>query len=460
MNENKKHFYRDILRLTVPIVLQNLLSTAVSSADVFMLNYVGQAHIAAVSLAAQYANILFMILYGLGTGVTMLSAQYFGKKDLRAIHLVQVIALRFALAVSVVFAFGAAVFPRFMMQIFTHDPELIEIGVQYLRGISAAYLCWGIIEIYLATLRSIGRVAAATALNTFAFSLNILLNAVFIFGLFGAPKLGAAGVAIATSVSRILELALCFAVSHRSKDVRLRLSSVLESNKLLFKDFIRMAMPAVLNDTSWGLAFSMYSVVIGQYLGTDVVAANSFASLARSFGTILAFGVAGGGGILLGHIIGRNSLEEADTAAKDLVKLTVLFGAIGGVIILIAMPFLLQFADLSDQGKGFLRIMLWIHSYYVMGAAVNTTMIAGIFRAGGDSRWGFICDTIDMWGYGVPLAFLTAAVLKLPPMWVYFLMCTDEFVKWPWVISHYRSRKWLKNITREDLYAENPPEVS
>ena len=444
------------MKLTVPIVLQNLLSTAVSSADVFMLNYVGQAHIAAVSLAAQFANVLFMILYGLGTGVTMLSAQYYGKKDFRAVRLVQGIALRFSLIVSSVFAFGALLFPEVMMRFFTHDPELIEIGADYLRNISVAYLCWGIIEIYLATLRSIGRVAIATVLNTFAFTLNILLNAVFIFGLFGAPKLGAAGVALATSVSRVLELVLCFAVSAKSKEVKLRISAVLHSNKLLFRDFIHMAMPAVLNDTSWGLAYSMYSVVIGQFLGTDVVAANSFASLARSFGTILAFGVASAGGILLGQQIGDNRMKEAETASRDLMKLTVLFGAVGGVLILGAMPVILHFADLTETGRGYLRIMLFIQSYYVMGAAVNTTLIAGVFRAGGDSRWGFICDTIDMWGYGVPLAFLTAAVLKLPPMWVYFIMCTDEFVKWPWVISHYRSRKWLKNITRDDLYEPKP----
>jgi len=455
---NGPHYYRPLMKLTVPIVLQNLLSTAVSSADVFMLNYVGQTHIAAVSLAAQFANILFMVLYGLGTGVTMLSAQYYGKGDLRAIDLVQGIALRFSLTISAIFGFGALLIPEWMMRIFTHDPELITIGAQYLRNISIAYFCWGISAIYHATLRSIGKVGIATALNTFAFTLNILLNAVFIFGLFGAPKLGAAGVALATSISRLLELVLCFAVSAKSKEVKLRLSAVFRSNKQLLKDFLKMAMPAVLNDASWGLAFSMYSVVIGQYLGTDMVAANSFATLAHSFGTILAFGVASAGGILLGQYIGDNRLKEADDASKDLMRLTVLFGAIGGGIILAAMPVLLHFADLTETAKGYLRIMLLINSYYVMGAAVNTTLIAGVFRAGGDSRWGAICDTIDMWCYGVPLAFLTAAVLKLPPMWVYFFMHTDEFVKWPWVIAHYRSRKWLKNITRDDLYENEKPE--
>jgi Na+-driven multidrug efflux pump len=196
----------------------------------------------------------------------------------------------------------------------------------------------------------------------------------------------------------------------------------------------------------------MYSVIIGQFLGTDVVAANSFTSLARNFGCILSFGVASAGGILLGQIIGENRLEDADKAAKVLMRLTVLFGAIGGVIILFLIPVFLNFANLTEAGKHYLKVMLFINTYYVMGSAVNSTLIAGVFRAGGDSKWGFICDTIDMWCYAVPLGFISAAVLKLPPMWVYFLLCTDEFVKWPWVISHYRSKKWLRNITRDDLF--------
>ena len=444
--------YGQIAKLTVPIVLQNLLSAAVNSADVVMLNFVGQAHISAVSLAAQYASVLFMILYGLGTGVTMLAAQYYGKKEMRAIEVVEGIALRFSLLASLLFALAALSVPRLMMRVFTPDPELIDIGAQYLRNISVAYLCWGIIEVYLATLRSIGRVAISTVLNTVAFSLNILLNAVFIFGLFGAPKLGAAGVALATTLSRLVELALVLVVSARSKDVKLRPSLLFARNRLLFRDFLRMAMPATLNDVSWGLAFSMYSVIIGQFLGSDMVAANSFAGLMRNLGTILCFGVASAGGILLGQIIGENRMEDAVEAAKKLMRLTVISGAIGGAIILAAMPVVLNFADLTQAGKGYLRTMLLINSYYVMGAAVNTTLIAGVFRAGGDSRFGFICDTIDMWCYAVPLGFLAAAVLKLPPMWVYFLLCTDEFVKWPWVIRHYLSRKWLKNITREGLF--------
>ena len=444
--------YRQIAKLAVPIVLQNLLSAAVNSADVVMLNFVGPAHISAVSLAAQYANVLFSILYGLGTGVTMLCAQYYGRREMRAIEVVEGIALRFSMTAAALFAAAALLAPQLMMRAFTPDQELIEIGAKYLRCISVAYLCWGAVEVYLSTLRSIGRVAISTALSTVAFTLNILLNAVFIFGLFGAPKLGAMGVALATSISRLVELALALVVSARSKDVKLKPSLLFARNKLLFKDFLRMAMPATANDVIWGLAFSMYSAIIGQFLGRDMVAAYSFAGLARNLGTILCFGVASAGGILLGQIIGENRLDDAVDAAKKLMRLTVLSGAIGGGIILAGMPLMLRFANLTDLGRHYLKYMLLINSYYVMGAAVNTTLIAGVFRARGDSRFGFICDTIDMWGYGVPLGFLAAAVLKLPPLWVYFLLCTDEFVKWPWVIRHYKSRKWLKNITRDGLF--------
>ena len=444
-------FYPQIFRLVLPIVIQNLLSAAVSSADVVMLNYVGQSSISAVSLAAQYANVLFMVFYGLGTGATMLCAQYYGKGDMRAIQAVEGIALRFSLGIALVFAGFALTVPEGMMRLFTDDGELIAIGASYLRFMSVSYLCWGITEVYLAVLRSIGRVMISTLLNALAFSANIMLNAVFIFGLFGAPELGAAGVAIATSLSRLIELAACFAVSFFSRDIKLDFRYLFMKNRLLFSDFVRLSLPALGNDVSWSVAFSMYSVIMG-HLGTDAVAANSFVVVVRNFGTVLCFGMASAGGILLGNIIGENRLEDARKDAGKVMKLTVITGAVGGLIVLAATPFVLKYAQLTDTAMHYLKYMLLINTYYVMGAAVNTALIAGVFRAGGDSRFGFICDTVDMWGYAVPLGFLAAFVLKLPVMWGYFLLCTDEFVKWPWVIRHYRSGKWLHNITRDDLF--------
>ena len=448
-------FYGQIFKLVLPIVIQNLLSAAVSSADVVMLNYVGQSSISAVSLASQYASVLFMIFYGLGTGVTILCAQYYGKGDTRAIRAVEGIAFRFSIPIAAAFAAAALLIPDKMMLLFTNDAELIAVGASYLRHMSAAYLCWGIIEVYLAVLRSVNRVMVSMVMNILAFSLNIVLNAVWIFGLFGAPKLGAMGVAMATSLSRLVELAACVAVSIFSRDIKLDPRYIFMKNRALFSDFVRLSLPALGNDLSWSVAFSMYSVIIG-HLGSDAVAANSFVVVVRNFGTILCFGMASAGGILLGNIIGENRLEEARVGARKLMKLTVIAGAIGGLIILAAMPLVLGYAreSLSEQAMYYLKRMLLINTYYVMGAAVNTTLICGVFRSGGDSRFGFICDTITMWCYAVPLGFIAAFALKLPVMWVYFLLCTDEFVKWPWVIRHYRSGKWLNNITREGLFEE------
>lgn len=448
-----KQFYNKIFKLVLPIIIQNILSAAVNSADVIMLNYVGQDSISAVSLASQYAGILFSVFYGLGTGTTMLCAQYYGKGDHNAINIIQGIALRFSIICSFFFATVALFIPQYMMRLFTNDQQLITIGASYLRCMSVAYLLWGIIEIYLSVLRSVGRVAICTVLSTTTFTVNIILNATFIFGLFGAPKLGAAGVAIATSISRLVELVGCFIVSHYSKDVKLGLRHIFVHNKVLFKDFMRLSLPALGNDVVWGLAFSMYAVIIG-HMGTDAVAANSFVVVVRNFGTILCYGLASAGTILLGNTLGENRLEDAKDDARRLMKLTVLSGIIGGLIVLASMPVVLWYAgsSLSPTAMHYLKYMLLINTYYITGTAVNTTLIAGVFRAGGDSRFGLICDTIDMWVYAVPLGFIAAFLLDLPVLWVYFLLCTDEFVKWPWVLKRYKSGKWIKNITREDIY--------
>ena len=451
ISTGKDDFYRQIFKLAIPIIIQNLLSAAVNSADVIMLNYVGQSSISAVSLAANYSSILFMVYYGLGTGASLLCSQSSGKNNLQAIHAVEGIALRFSVGISILVALIAFMMPQRMMQLFTADPELITIGSSYLRVMGITYICWGISEIYLAVLRSIGRVTISMVLNVLAFVLNIFLNAVFIFGLFGAPKLGATGVAIATALSRLVQLLACVIVSILSKDVKLNPAYMFLRSKVLFHDFIRLSLPALGNDLSWSVAFSMYSVILG-HLGTDAVAANSLVIVVRNIGSVFCFAIASAGTILLGQIMGKGDLEKSKKYASRMLRLTVITGALGGVIVLAVTPFVLKFASLNETAMHYLKYMLLINSYYIMGSAVNTALIAGVFRAGGDTKFGLICDTVDMWVYAVPLGFFAAFVLKLPVLWVYFLLCTDEFVKWPWVLHHYRKGEWAKNITRENIF--------
>ncbi len=449
-----KELYRRIAVVALPIILQNLLDAAVNSADVLMLNFVGQTAISATSLASQYASIYFMFLYGIGTGVSMLSAQYWGKGDSKTIEKVEGLGLRFSMSIGIIFAVCCLTIPELMMKVYTNDEELIRLGASYLRIVAPAMVLWSISAVYTSVLRCIGKVSTSTVIEAIALLSNVVLNAVLIFGFFGLPKLGVVGVALATTMSRTIQLICCMVVSARNAEVKLRLKPIFEKHPALTKDFMSMALPAIGNDVSWGIGFSMYSVILG-HLGNDAVAANSIVSVVRNLGCVLCYGIGSAAGILVGQILGEGKIEEAKKASHTLFRMAILAGVIGGVMVLALTPFVMSHASLTETALDYLLFMLRINIYYIMGTAVNTILIAGIFRAGGDSKFGFLCDTIDMWVYAVPLGMIAAFVFDLPVKVVYFLLCTDEFVKWPWVLKHFYSYKWAKNITREDIDSES-----
>ncbi len=440
--------YKKILVVALPIVLQNVIDAAVNSVDVLMLNSVGQSAISAVSLANSMIGIFFMFLYGIGTGIAMLAAQYYGKGDMRTIEKIEGIGLRFSLSVAIPAAIASIVIPKYLMYIYTSDPELIEIGSKYLVMIAPGLLFWAVSAVYMSILRCIGKVAISTVLEIGALICNVGLNAVFIFGLLGAPKLGVVGVALATTLSRLIQMLGCFAVSLGRPGVRLTFRTMFNKSPVLQKDFFSMALPAIGNDLVWSVAFSMYSVILG-HLGSDAVAAHSIVNVVRNLGCVFCYGVGEAAGIIVGQILGSGDREDGIRAGHVLLRLSIITGIIGGLVVLVLKPLVLDYASLTPKALDYLNFMMIINSYYITGTSVNTCLIGGVFRAGGDSKFGFKCDTIDMWCYAVPLGFLAAFVFKLPVKVVYFLLCTDEFVKWPWVFKHFYSHVWAKDITRD-----------
>ncbi len=448
MKTESRRFYWALASLVIPITIQNFITNAVNSADVFMLGYVGQTELSAVSLANQFQFLLSGVFFGISSGVTMLASQYWGKKDTNSIQAVMGIATKIAAVITVVLATGAVAAPKMLMRIYTNDGELISIGAGYLQVIGISYVCMSFSQVYLCVLRSMERAHLSTLISTAALLLNIVLNAVFIFGIGGAPKLGVLGVAIGTVTARIVELLLCFADALRGKVFRIDLKVMFGSHRLLFQDFVKYAVPALINDCAWTVAFSMYSAIMGR-LNADVVAASSVASTVRNLCTILCFALGAGASVLLGIEIGEGKLELAKRDARRSCYVTLTIGVLTGLVLLLIRPLVFYFFHLSARAEGYLNMMLLISSYYVVGQAMNTLLIAGIFRAGGDSRFGMICDIIDMWFVSVPLGILAAFVLKLPPMAVYFVLCLDEFWKIPVVYRHYKSFRWLKDITRE-----------
>ena len=448
VTKGSSSFNKDILRLAVPIVLQNIVTTAVNSADVIMLGFVGQNALSAGSLANQVMFILQLVYTGISSGVIMLAAQYWGKKDTKTIEHIMGIGMQLSIFISSMFFIMAFFFPHVLMRIFTNDINLITEGIPYLRMVSFSYLFMSFSQVYLCAMRSIERVHFSTVTNAVALILNIIFNAVFIFGLFGAPKLGILGVALATVIARAVEFTICVIDNFIPKAIHFHIKNVLEVNKILFFDFMKYSLPAFGNEIVWGVAFSMYSVIMG-HLDSDIVAANAVVVVARNLGTVACFGIADAGAIILGKSIGSGNTDTIKSDSSHFVKITSMSAVVGGIFIFLLRPVFFTMADLTPTSKSYLSIMLFINMYYIVGQAFNTAMICGVFRSGGDSKWGFFCDIIDMWCYSVPLGFISAFVLKLPPMWVYFLICTDEFVKIPFVYKHYKSYKWLKNITRD-----------
>ena len=444
MTQESKSFYKSLVNVVGPMVAQNLITAAVGSADVIMLGFVGQTAIAASSLAGQIMFIMVMIATGLSSGLVMLAAQYWGKGDVKSIQILHGAALRISACAGLIFSVAAMFAPKLLMRIFTEDAALIETGASYLRAVSLSYVCFSISQIYQAGFKSIERVKIVTIMTTVALLLNIGLNAFFIFVL----KMGIAGVGIATTIARVIEMLFCMLYAATQKDVRFRFTNIFTFNKVLNFDFIKFSLPALGNELVWGAAFSMYSVILG-HMGEDIVAANSVVNVIRQLATVLCFGMAYGGAVVLGKTMGSGDMELAERNAKRLIKSTILAGAAGSILLLCCYPIMPYLAKLSDTAAHYRNILMFINAASIFGAATNTVLICGIFRAGGDAKFGFIMDCISMWCVSVPLGLLAAFVFKLPPLWVYFILYLDEFEKMPVIVIHYFKKKWLRNITRD-----------
>ena len=443
---NDKNFRKKLLALVLPITFQQLMLAVVSASDALMVGVIGQDLLSAVSLASQVTFVYNLFLAALTIGTSMFAAQYWGKGDKNAIERILGIVLRTSMLVSAVFFAGTMFTPKLLMRIFTEDPVLTVYGTDYLRIVSVTYLMCGISQIYLCIMKNSGLAAKSMVISSTAAGLNIILNAVLIYGLFGAPRMEAAGAAAATALSRVAELAWVLLELRKKGRIKIRLRYILHPDQPMRKEFWHYTFPVLGNELVWGGGFTMYSVIMG-HLGTDAVAANSIANIVKNLIASLAMGIGNGGAIIVGNELGAGKLERAKAYGGKLCRIAVISGICSGVFLLAVSPAVLIVSDLSPTAEEYLKWMLVMCSYYMIGKYVNGTTISGIFCAGGDSRFGFLCDTITLWCFTVPAGFITAFVLKMPVLLVYFIINLDEIVKLPAVYRRYKKYRWLKDLT-------------
>ena len=452
---DKKQFLLYAIQLAFPIMIQNLISTLVNSADTIMLGYVSQTAMAASSLANQYTFVLFCFYYGLSAGTSVLCAQYWGKGDKQTVERILGLASRVVILISLIFFSISFFFPGAIMRLFTSSPETIHEGIRYLRVLSFSFIFMGFSQIFVSALRSVGKVVFPSVIYVVSLLVNVLLNATFIFGLFGLPKLGVIGVALGTVSARVVEAVMCIVYSAVSRDVKIKLENLFRSSGVLFKDFIKISAPAVINDLVWGVAASTFTAILG-HIGDDMVAANAVAVMVVNMGAIVCRGFANATTIIVSQTLGENRMEDTKVYASRMLRLTFVVSLLGCGVILAIRPLMLRFYSdkLTPTALSYLGILMIMTTWRLVGEAVNTCLICGCFRGGGDSKFGMILDIIFMWGVAVPLMAVAAYVLKLPPIWVYFVMTLDELEKMPFIFIHYFKHKWMKNITRDQKELE------
>ena len=451
MKENlfsDKIFCKKLLQLTAPIALQSLMLASVAAADAVMLGSVAQNSMAAVSLATQIQFIQNMILMAFVAAAGILGAQYWGKGDHRTVNDIFCICLRYCGVVSLLFFAGCVFFPRYLMMVFTNEEVLIDIGIRYLKVAGWSYLLTGISQCYLAIMKVSEHASQTAKISSGAVIINIILNAVFIFGLFGLPAMEVQGAALATLIARVLELIWCIICSRREGYIRPDWGRFFKRNKLRMSDFCKCAFPLLGASLFWGVGFTSYTAFMG-HMGTDAAASNSVASVVRDLICCLCNGISSGGGILIGNELGSGNLERGKLYGDRLVKLAFLCGVLSTGVMLLVTPLVLRFVKLTDKAAQYLVGMMIIMAIYMIGRAVNTIIINGIFAAGGDTMFDMYSLAVCMWGIAIPLAAAGTFLFHWPVLVVYACTCLDEVGKIPWVMLHYKKYGWVKDLTRE-----------
>ena len=444
MDERKRSLRKEIVRLALPIALQQFMTALVGACDAIMLGKLSQDAMSAVSLATQVTFVFNLFMFAFMAGENMFVAQYYGKGDYTGISQVFSLVTKICGCIAVVFLAGTLFFPEQLMRILTNEETLIVLGSEYLRVIGISYVFSGIAQIFLAIMKNCGAVNMSTLINGVMVILNIALNAVFIFGLSGFPKMGIKGAALATVLATVVQF--MWSVGYVLCRIRAVKFSLRSCEKKLFGRFWQKAVPLLINNLAWGIGFSMYSVIMG-HLGTDAVAANGIANISKNLVVCFCLGLGNAGSIIVGNRLGADRLQEAKEVGETLTKTAIIAGIVSGLVLIALSPFITKMVDLTPTARGYLQKMLLISSYYIAGKSVNCMTIGGIFAAGGDSKFGMLCDSVTLWCIIVPLGCICAFILKLPVMVVYFVLNLDEIIKLPVVYKHYKKYKWIKNLT-------------
>ena len=443
-------FRKTMIGIALPIILQMLLTNGLSFIDVMMIGRLGESEVAAVGLANQMFFLVFLIFFGITSGTGIFVAQFWGDRDEKGIHHVVGLSLVGSMIFAVPFALISWLFPHELMRLFTPDPVVVELGVEYLRIIAPSYIFSGISLSFAMALRSIERPRIPLAATAISMGLNTVLNFALIFGYLGFPALGVRGAAIATLISRGIELVMVLTLIYsRRLPVAATIREYLGFDGIIVKRFFMTAGPVLLNEIAWSLGMVMYKIVFAR-MGTDIVAAANITESIQSLFFVILMGTGNTAAIMVGKKIGEGKKDDAYLFARHFLIQGLLLGAALGLLMAATAPAIVLLLKMKQDTIALVRLTLIALGILIPIKAFNIHMIVGILRSGGDTTYSFITELIGVWGIGVPMAFFAGLILDFSLPVVYLLVGIEEIFKFTFTFLRFRSGKWINDLTRKD----------
>ena len=450
-------FYRSAIALMLPMILQNLVTNFMALADSFMVGALGETELAAVTMANSVFYVLSLIIFGIQSGTGVLVAQYYGKGRLDAINRIMGMGYYVSLGLTALIALLSFFFPMQLMQLVTNNPDLWEPGAEYARIVGFSYVCMAFSGVYIAVQRSMENPGLGAILLTVSGALNILLNYMFIFGKWGAPAMGCAGAAVATLLSRVLEVLVVTGCFFRSKRLPVKPGLMLRPGRIIAGDFIKYSLPVVLNEGMWSLAMSLFSIIMGHMPNsTPILAAYTIAGNIDRMAAVALFAAGNAAAVIIGRDIGCGDTKEIYGKGVALNFVCFVTGIISmGILLTIRATlldgFIFPLMDISAEAGELAKMMLTFIAVVMPLRSLNLCNIVGVFRGGGDVRFGLICDIGPLYCVCLPAAALCGLVFGLGITAVYVCICLDDFCKVFLCLPRLRSGKWINSVTRETL---------
>jgi len=447
---NNKVFYSLMLSLAVPIALQQLVAISLNTIDTLMISTCGENAIAAVGICNRVFFFFVMIIFGIYSGMSIYTSQYWGCRDDVNVKKMLGMQLFLGICISVIFMFVICLVPGQIMSWFIDEKEVIELGKSYLRIVIFSYFFMATSFSVSFTLRSIGIVRIPLLVNIISVLINAFLNWVLIFGHFGFVPMGVQGAAAGTLIARICEFIIFFwyLFKFKNKPILFKINELFLWNFRMIKEKMRVALPVVINETVWSLGMTVIYVAYGS-LGADSVAAVQIGYSINGIFEALFFGVGNACSVMIGNEIGRENYYLAKKYSKKFIYIMACMGiAMGAGLFLLKQPIIGLF-NVKMQTVYQLNNTLIVLSAAMPFSMCSYLFVIGFLRSGGDTKFCMFLELLSIWGYVVPVAFISARYFSLPIYFIIALINLEHILKLAILIPRYKSGKWINNLVKE-----------